>query len=209
MSIYLCPSLQASLSAHTHHRKRACPSDRTGPCHSCSCSEVLLMSEVCIGFLSSSQLPSSVWASWWQNLYGFQSHTKPGVTSSSLIGFPIFWTQGLPCIIAKKETIVSHFSLFCFFFNWKKNFLRISFTGTIFTLSPSLLSPMRSSLVCPPIHYFLLLKLLLLYMYTYTHTHTHICVHIPSWVHLLLFICTDVWGWPLGAIRELVPGENW
>lgn len=112
MSIYLCPSLQASLSAHTHHRKRACPSDRTGACHSCSCSEVLLMSEVCTGFLSSSQLPSSVWASWWQNLYGFQSHTKPGVTSSSLVGFPIFWTQGLPCIIAKKETIVSHFSLF-------------------------------------------------------------------------------------------------
>lgn len=149
------------------------------------------MSEVCTGFLSSSQLPSLVWASWWQKLYAFQSHTKPGLTSSSLVGFSIFWTQGFPCIIAKKETIVSHFSLFCFFLIEKNLFLRISFTGTIFTLSPSLVSLMRSSLVCPQIHYFLLLKLLLLYMYTYTHMHTHICVHtlLNSFIAVCVYRC--------------------
>lgn len=179
MSIYLCPSLQASLSTHTHHRKRACPSDRVGACHSCNCSEVLLMSEVCAGFLSSSQLPSLVWASWWQKLYAFQSHTKPGLTSSSLVGFSIFWTQGFPCIIAKKETIVSHFSLFCFFLIEKKTF----FENFIHRYHIHIISipclPMRSSLVC--------LKFVTSYFLNYcyyicipTHTRTHIYVYTPS-----------------------------
>lgn len=192
MSIYLCPSLQASLSTHTHHRKRACPSDRVGACHSCNCSEVLLMSEVCTGFLSSSQLPSLVWASWWQKLYAFQSHTKPGLTSSSLVGFSIFWTQGFPCIIAKKETIVSHFSLFCFFFNWKKTFFwefhsQVPYSHYLHPLSPSC-APLLSAL-----------KFITSYFLNYcyyicipTHTRTHIYVYTPSWVHLLLFVCTDV-----------------
>lgn len=155
------------------------------------------MSEVCTGFLSSSQLPSLVWASWWQKLYAFQSHTKPGLTSSSLVGFSIFWTQGFPCIIAKKETIVSHFSLFCFFLIEKKTFFE-NFIHRYHIHIISIPCLPHALLSClPQIHYFLLLKLLLLYMYTYTHMHTHICVYtrLSSFIAVCVYRCLGLTTW--------------
>lgn len=106
--------------------------------------------------------------------------------------------SGIALYHCKERNHCVSFFFVLFFLIGKKNlFLRISFTGTIFTLSPSLVSLMRSSLVCPQIHYFLLLKLLLLYMYTYTHMHTHICVYtrLSSFIAVCVYRCLGLTTW--------------
>lgn len=173
---------------HTHpiigKERRPCPSDRMGAC-SCSCSEILI-SEVCTGFLSSWQLPSSVGASWWQNLYGFQSHSKQKVTFSISHWLSHILDPGISLNHCKERNHCVSF--FCSVFLFKKNFFFENFIHRYHIHIISIPCLSHALLSCPQIHYFLLLKLLLLDMYTYTHMHTYLYTHPLESTYYCLYV---------------------